>query len=584
MRRIRLVSAVSSGVLLATASAAFGLSSAGASPAADMAATPARAASTQQDYLVLYSSPAAAASARAAIKAAGGSLLKENRRVGYALVRTSRTSFATTVTRSTAVDGTARNRVIGVAPRTVRARTDDVERLPREREAVRGTGGQADAPTARRSKAAAVPAPEPLANRQWDMRQISATPTGSYARQPGKRTVLVGVIDTGIDGSHPDVAPNFDDADSHNFVTDNPAIDGPCEVASCVDPANVDDGGHGTHVASTIASPLNGLGIAGVAPNVRVANLRAGQDSGFFFLQPTLEAITYAGDIGADVINMSFFIDPWLFNCVDNPADSQAERTEQRVVRQATQRALNYARRHGVLPVSSLGNEFMNLNAPTTDTTSPDFPAGAERTRTIDNSCITVPTESRGVMSVAATGPSTRMAFYSNYGTEQNDVSAPGGDFWDSPDNTGDPRNLVLAAYPERLARANGDLNADGTPNTPFVVRDCKGSVCGYYQYAQGTSMASPHAAGVAALVVSQFGVADRRHPGLTLAPTRTQRIVQRTAVDHPCPQPRTFTWTRVLANGQVATQSATCTGGTGDNGFYGNGIVNAFTAVAGAR
>ena len=449
---------------------------------------------------------------------------------------------------------------------------------------MRGTGGQADAPTARRSKAAAVPAPEPLANRQWDMRQIGATPTGSYARQPGKRTVLVGVIDTGIDGSHPDVAPNFDDADSHNFVTDNPAIDGPCEVASCVDPANVDDGGHGTHVASTIASPLNGLGIAGVAPNVRVANLRAGQDSGFFFLQPTLEAITYAGDIGADVINMSFFTDPWLYNCVDNPEDSQAERTEQRVIRQATQRALNYARRHGVLPVSSLGNEFTNLNAPTTDTTSPDFPEGAARTRTVDNSCITVPTESRGVMSVAATGPSTRMAFYSNYGTEQNDVSAPGGDFWDSPDNTGDPRNLVLAAYPERLARANGDLNSDGTPNTPFVVRDCKGTVCAYYQYLQGTSMASPHAAGVAALAVSQFGVADRSHPGLTLAPGRTQRIVQRTAVDHPCPQPRTFTWTRVLANGQVATQSATCTGGTGDNGFYGNGIVNAFTAVTRAR
>src|SRR4051794_38701258 len=234
MRRTRLVAAVSSCVLLATASAAFGLSSAGASSAGDVAAMPARAASGHQDYLVLSSSPAAAASARAAIKAAGGSLLKENRRVGYALVRTSRTSFATRVTRSTAVDGAARNRVIGVAPRTVRARTDGVERLPRERAALRGTGGQADAPTAaRKNTAAAAPTPEPLANRQWDMRQIGATPTGSYARQPGKRTVLVGVIDTGIDGSHPDVAPNFDAADSHNFVTDNPAIDGPCEVASC---------------------------------------------------------------------------------------------------------------------------------------------------------------------------------------------------------------------------------------------------------------------------------------------------------------------------------------------------------------
>ena len=51
-------------------------------------------------------------------------------------------------------------------------------------------------------------------------------------------------------------------------------------------------------------------------------------------------------------------------------------------------------------------------------------------------------------------------------------------------------------------------------------------------------------------------------------------------AVDHACPQPRTFTWTRVLASGNVVTQSATCRGGIRDNGFYGNGIVNAFTAV----
>ncbi len=138
----------------------------------------------------------------------------------------------------------------------------------------------------------------------------------------------VGIIDTGVDGNHPDIAPNFDRKLSRNFTTDIPVdangdeLDGPCEHPSCKDPADEDDDGHGTHVASEIASPVNNLGIAGVAPKATIVNLRAGQDSGFFFLQPSVDALTYAGDHGIDVVNMSYYVDPWLFNCVDNPADS----------------------------------------------------------------------------------------------------------------------------------------------------------------------------------------------------------------------------------------------------------------------
>ena len=61
-------------------------------------------------------------------------------------------------------------------------------------------------------------------------------------------------------------------------------------------------------------APFNGLGIAGVAPRVDIVNLRADQDSGYFFIQPTVDALTYAGDQGIDVVNMSFYIDPWLYN------------------------------------------------------------------------------------------------------------------------------------------------------------------------------------------------------------------------------------------------------------------------------
>jgi subtilisin family serine protease len=535
------------------------------------------ATSRSADYIVLYTSTGSAGAARAAIAAAGGSVVSENSEVGYAVARSSAADFAAQVATSSAVVGAAKDRIIGYAPpsdaRSAKART-------KSREIERLDSARAERKAARQTDAAAVPDAEPLANRQWDMRLMGATPTGSYRVQPGDKAVRVGVIDTGIDGSHPDIAPNFDAKDSHNFVTDNPAIDGPCEVPSCVDPVDEDDDGHGTHVASTIGSPINGIGIAGVAPNVTLLNLRAGQDSGFFFLQPTLEAITYAADIGVDVINMSYFTDPWLFNCVNNPADSPAEQTEQRIIRETTQRALDYARAHGVLPVAALGNEATDLGNPVVDSTSPDFPLDAAKTRQVDNSCITVPTESKGVVGVSSVGPSTRLAYYSNYGTEQTDVSAPGGDAFDSPDETLDPRSLVLAAYPKRLAELNGDIDENGDPTNDFVVSDCSSGTCAYYQYLQGTSMASPHAVGVAALIVSQYGKPDKVHGGLTLDPRTTERILAQTAVDHACPQPRDFVWTRIRGDGSVATSTATCEGPTRDNGFYGEGIVNAYAAV----
>ena len=573
MRRSRLVASLAA----LTAAVATTATAAAGSAAADAqldgsAARSAVVGSTE--YVLLLRPGTSADAARRLVTSAGGTVVHVDTAVGFAVARSAARGFAGKADTATAVEGVARNQVVGYAPKETSNRTDSVEKLLRERAASKGTAGAA-------APAAAVAA-EPLANRQWDMRQIGATPGGSYAKQQGRKGVVVGVIDTGIDGSHPDIAPNFDKSRSANFVVDNPLIDGPCEHPTCVDPVDEDDDGHGTHVASTIAAPINGIGIAGVAPKVTLVNIRAGQDSGYFFLAATLQALRYAGDIGVDVVNMSYYTDPWLYNCLDNPADTPAQRSEQRTIRALTQRAINYALHHGVLPVAALGNEATDLGHPTSDDTSPDFPPGTSYDRTVDNSCITVPTETRGVESVSSTGPSTRLAYYSNYGTEQTDVAAPGGDYYDSADNTGNPINLVLAAYPANVAEANGDLNPDGTPNTPFVVQSCSGSTCGYYQYLQGTSMASPHAAGVAALVVSRYGHADWRHRGLTLNPELTRRILERTAVPHACPQPREYVWTRIRGDGSVITSSAVCRGPIRDNGFYGKGIVNAYAAVAG--
>jgi subtilisin family serine protease len=528
------------------------------------------------DYLVLFKGTAADQAAKSAIVRAGGSITEVNTKVGYAFVRSGSVDFASEVTSSGAVAGVARDRTIGTARTAKRPKRATVERLTAKERAAAKAAGEST-PAAGSSGTAVTP--EPLSNRQWDMRQIGATATGSYAVDQGSKKVRVGVIDTGIDGTHPDIAPNFDASLSRNFVTDMPDIDGPCEHPSCKDPVNEDDDGHGTHVASTIGSPINGLGIAGVAPNVTLVNIRAGQDSGYFFLKPTLDALTYAGRIGVDVVNMSFYTDPWLYNCTNNPADTPEQQQEQRTVRAATQRAINFATHHDVLPVAAMGNEATDLGHPTSDDTSPDYPVDAAHPRTVDNSCLTIPTESRGVMAVSSTGPSTRLAYYSNYGTEQTDVAAPGGDAYDSPDNTLDARNLVLAAYPASLAKLNGDLNPDGTPNNPFVVRDCKGATCAYYQYLQGTSMAAPHAVGVAALAVSRFGHRDGKG-GLTLAPERTERHVLTSAQEHSCPQPREFHWTRITAASGTVESSAYCAGPTYKNGFYGRGIVNAYAVL----
>jgi lantibiotic leader peptide-processing serine protease len=528
----------------------------------------AAAATKPKEFVVLYDREARASAARAAIRDAGGRVIRENDAVGLATIRTKARNFRAAVSRAGAIDGVATNRAIGRAPADRRKR--DVIDL------------DANAGATHPMRPPLNPTMDPFSTVQWNMAMIDADFSGSYRYEQGSHDVLVGVIDTGIEGSHPDIAPNFNRELSRNFTVDDPVVDGPCEEdpdGSCQDPADVDESGHGTHVAGIIGAPLNRIGIGGVAPRVGLVNLRAGQDSGFFFLQPTVDALTFAGNRGIDVVNMSFFTDPWLYNCAANPADSPAEQAQQRTIIAATQRALRFARRQGVTLVSALGNESTDLGNPTVDTISPDYPPGNERTRTVDNSCLTMPTEGEGVVGVSAVGPSGRKAWYSNYGVEQTDVSAPGGDALDFPGTSAylQPENRILSPTSEISLRERGFLDPENPSNR--VRSDVIDGRIWYWVYDNGTSMASPHAAGVAALIVSRRGRRDAVHGGRTLRPRIVERLLARTALDVPCPEPRTYVYPPAPELDLPELQ-ATCEGSPAFNGFYGHGIVNALRAV----
>jgi subtilisin family serine protease len=359
---------------------------------------------------------------------------------------------------------------------------------------------------------AGVAAGEPLEANQWNLRQIGA----DRAISGGSRDVLVGVLDTGVDASHPDLAANVDAANSVGCANDGVPDTSP---EAWLPTTNL----HGTHVAGIIAAPRNGIGVAGVAPNVRVASVRVVNERNAIYPEYAICGFVWAADHGMDVTNSSYFVDPWYLWCETDP--------DQGAVVEAMRRAVAYAAGKDVVNVASLNNSNWDLSHDIVDSSSPTN--GTPVTRETDDSCHSLPAELPGVVGVSSVGPEERKSFFSNYGRTETDVTAPGGD----------PRQVA---------------------DTPDGIGRVLSTVPGGYGYAAGTSMAAPHAAGVVALLRST-------HPRWPADLVRAALSAQADPI--PCPP-------GVYDPDGTGDWLATCEGGRSGRGFYGAGQVDALDAA----
>jgi subtilisin family serine protease len=466
-----------------------------------------------ETYVILYKKNAVPSDAATSVSKAGGTLVNSYKQIGVLIAKSDNAAFASNLLKDSRVDG------VSATTRYATQLSDEV------------AVSEADAPLPGNVP---VSTSDSLSGLQWDMIQIH-TPE-AHAITGGSPSVVVGDIDTGLDYTHPDLAPNVDFANSVSCIGGVPNTN---------PSAWMDDNGHGTHTAGTIAAASNGIGIVGVAPNVKIAGIKAGTADGFFFPEAVICAFMWAGSHHLQVTNNSYFADPWLFNCRNDAG--------QRAIWKAERRAISYAITQGVVVVAAEGNQADDLAHPTQDATSPDDTNPV--LRQIHNDCAVVPVEVAGVVGVTANGNLQLKSFYSSYGVSTADVIAPGGDSI-LQRTAASPNGRVLSTWPASL------LTVTCAPSRRVV--DASGAT---YCYQQGTSMASPHVAGVAALIMST---------GVT-SPGAVSAKLQNTADKIACPaDPSIYDFFPAVDNGAPQV----CQGDLDYNSFNGHGQVNALTAV----
>ncbi|WP_037668274.1 S8 family serine peptidase [Streptomyces griseus] len=490
------------GTALATALAFLPNVSATAAPqAAPQTASAADA--TSLSYVVnVRPGHGVSAHVKKAIAKAGGTVVTSYDQIGVIVVHSSNPDFAKTVraVRGVQSAGNTRN-----AP------------LPAQSTGDMGTPKVLSA--AEVADAEAADGKDPLEPLQWDLPAIKADK--AHEKTLGSSKVTVAVIDTGVDDTHPDIAPNFDRGASVNCVTGKPdTADGAWRPSAAESP-------HGTHVAGEIAAAKNGVGMTGVAPGVKVAGIKVSTTAGYFYTEAVVCGFVWAAEHGVDVTNNSYYTDPWYFNCKNDP--------DQKALVDAVTRASRYAEKKGAVNVAAAGNESYDLAADEiTDPASPND--GTPSDRVVDPSeCLDIPTQLPGVVTVASTGAKGIKSSFSNYGLGVIDIAAPGGD----------STSLQTPAPPATSGLILGTLPG------------------GKWGYMAGTSMATPHVAGVAALIKST-------HPHAS--PALVKALLYAEADRTACTDPYD-----IDNDGKV---DAVCEGPRNYNGFYGWGTADALDAV----
>ncbi|WP_344620668.1 S8 family serine peptidase [Dactylosporangium salmoneum] len=453
-------------------------------------------------YVVNAVSKERTAEAAAAVTAAGGTVTMSYAQIGVVIARSTNPSFVQ------AVKGAAHGDAVLSVGAT---RTAALPAMAEDTEAVDDY----------------TPDAMENATRQSDMVLIGAR--AAHEVSLGSSSVTVGVLDDGIDANHQDLAPVVDQSKSVNCV----GTGAPDTTPGAWRPTSLTADYHGTHVAGTIASAKNGVGIVGVAPGVKLASIKVVNSDGFIYPEYAICGFVWAAEHGIQVTNNSYYIDPWLYWC-----ESQAD---QAPVVEAVRRAVGYTTEHGILNVAAAGNENQDLANKTVDTTSPDDTNPVRRT--LDPSCLDLPAELPGVVTVSSTtqptvpatavgpwapGLTTQPArsSFSSFGLGAVDVAAPGSSIYSTSPSTG----------------------------------------VSSYRTLSGTSMASPHVAGVAALLVS-------KHPGAT--PDYIAELLRKQAIPLACPTSGTD-YTQGRCKVDPANPNV--------NGFFGYGLVNAYKAVTEAE